>query len=507
VGPWDSLLYGFSICFQPDNLVFCLVGVLVGTLIGVLPGVGPLATISMLLPATFKITPVGAVIMLAGIYYGAMYGGSTTSILVNIPGETASVVTCLDGYQMARQGRAGPALGIAAFGSFIAGTFSVVALMLVAPPLAKAAIKFGPPEYFSLMFMGLVLIVNLAQGSTLKALLMGCVGLVLSLVGIDKVTGFERFTYQYDVLEDGLGLVPIAMGVFGIAEVLINIEESIGKREIFKTKLSNLFPNLKDWKESALPITRGTIFGFLLGVLPGGGHILASFASYAIEKRFSKHPEKFGNGAIEGVAGPESANNAGVGGQFIPMMALGLPTTPVMALMLGALVIFGLQPGPYLMARNPDFFWGVIASMYIGNMMLLVLNLPLIGMWVQVLRIPYPILFPLILLFCLIGTYSISNSRFDVFVLVIFGGIGYLMKKVGLEAAPMLLAMVLGPMLENSLRLSLVMSDRGFMIFVSRPISAVFLALPILLFSFNVIRWARRRNARSLAELPTAGDS
>jgi putative tricarboxylic transport membrane protein len=504
---WDCLLYGFSICLQPANLVFCFTGVVVGTLIGVLPGIGPLATISMLLPATFKMTPVGAIIMLSGIYYGAMYGGSTTSILVNIPGETASVVTCLDGYQMARQGRAGPALGMAAFGSFIAGTFSVLALMLLAPPLAKAAIKFGPPEYFSLMIMGLVLIIYLAHGSMLKALLTGCLGLILSFIGVDYLTGFPRFSYQISVLEDGVGLLPVAMGVFGVAEVLINIEESVGKREIVKTKLSELLPSRKDWKDSAWPIARGSIFGFLLGILPGGGHILASFASYAMEKRFSKHPEKFGKGAIEGVAGPESANNSGVGGQFIPLMALGLPTTPVMALMLGALVIFGLQPGPYLMARNPDLFWGVIASMYIGNIVLVILNLPLIGLWVQVLRVPYPILFPLILLFCLIGTYSMNNSAFDVLVLVIFGGIGYLMRKGRLEAAPMLLAMVLGPMLENALRQSLIMSEGSFMIFLTRPISAFFIMLPIILFTFTIIRWARGPRPRIGAKLPSEDDS
>jgi putative tricarboxylic transport membrane protein len=418
---WHNILYGFSICLDPMNLFYCFVGVFVGTLIGVLPGVGPVATISMLLPATFKMSPVGAIIMLAGIYYGAMYGGSTTSILVNIPGEVASVVTCLDGYQMARQGRAGPALGIAAFGSFIAGTFSVVALTFLAPPLATIAIRFGPPEYFSLMVLGVTMIIYLAHGSMIKALMTACVGLLLSYVGLDNISGYERFTYGIPTLEDGIGLVPVAMGLFGIGEVLINIEESIARREIFRAKLSNLLPTRKDWKDSAMPITRGSVIGFFLGVLPGGGHVLASFASYAIEKRFSKHPQKFGQGAIEGVAGPESANNAGAGGQFIPLLTLGIPASPVMALMLGALVIFGLQPGPLLMTRSPDLFWGVIISMYIGNIMLLVLNLPAIGLWVQVLRIPYPFLFPLILLFCLIGSYSLSNNKYDVLIMVIFG--------------------------------------------------------------------------------------
>ena len=489
---WHNILYGFSVCLDPMNLFYCFVGVFVGTLIGVLPGVGPVATISMLLPATFKMSPVGAIIMLAGIYYGAMYGGSTTSILVNIPGEVASVVTCLDGYQMARKGRAGPALGIAAFGSFIAGTFSVVALTFLAPPLATIAIKFGPPEYFSLMVLGVTMIIYLAHGSMIKALMTACLGLLLSYVGLDNISGFERFTYGFPTLEDGIGLVPVAMGLFGIGEVLINIEESIAKREIFRAKLSNLMPTRRDWKDSAMPITRGSIIGFFLGVLPGGGHVLASFASYAIEKRFSKHPERFGQGAVEGVAGPESANNAGAGGQFIPLLTLGIPASPVMALMLGALVIFGLQPGPLLMTRSPDLFWGVIISMYIGNTMLLVLNLPAIGLWVQVLRIPYPFLFPLILLFCLIGSYSLSNNKYDVLVMVIFGGIGYLMKKVRFEGAPLLLGMVLGLMMEDAMRQSLIMSGGSFQIFISRPISAAFILTALALLAIPIVRGGKK---------------
>ena len=489
---WHNILYGFSVCLDPMNLFYCFVGVFVGTLIGVLPGVGPVATISMLLPATFKMSPVGAIIMLAGIYYGAMYGGSTTSILVNIPGEVASVVTCLDGYQMARKGRAGPALGIAAFGSFIAGTFSVVALTFLAPPLATIAIKFGPPEYFSLMVLGVTMIIYLAHGSMIKALMTACLGLLLSYVGLDNISGFERFTYGFPTLEDGIGLVPVAMGLFGIGEVLINIEESIAKREIFRAKLSNLMPTRKDWRDSAMPITRGSIIGFFLGVLPGGGHVLASFASYAIEKRFSKHPERFGQGAVEGVAGPESANNAGAGGQFIPLLTLGIPASPVMALMLGALVIFGLQPGPLLMTRSPDLFWGVIISMYIGNTMLLVLNLPAIGLWVQVLRIPYPFLFPLILLFCLIGSYSLSNNKYDVLVMVIFGVIGYLMKKVRFEGAPLLLGMVLGLMMEDAMRQSLIMSGGSFHIFISRPISAAFILTALALLAIPIVRGGKK---------------
>ena len=489
---WHNILYGFSICLDPMNLFYCFVGVFVGTLIGVLPGVGPVATISMLLPATFKMSPVGAIIMLAGIYYGAMYGGSTTSILVNIPGEVASVVTCLDGYQMARKGRAGPALGIAAFGSFIAGTFSVVALTFLAPPLSTIAIRFGPPEYFSLMVLGVTMIIYLAHGSMIKALMTACVGLILSYVGLDNISGSERFTYGIPTLEDGIGLVPVAMGLFGIGEVLINIEESIAKRDVFKAKLSNLMPTRKDWKDSAMPITRGSIIGFFLGVLPGGGHVLASFASYAIEKRFAKRPEEFGKGAIEGVAGPESANNAGAGGQFIPLLTLGIPASPVMALMLGALVIFGLQPGPLLMTRSPDLFWGVIISMYIGNIMLLVLNLPAIGLWVQVLRIPYPFLFPLILLFCLIGSYSLSNNKYDVLIMVIFGVIGYLMKKVRFEGAPLLLGMVLGLMMEDAMRQSLIMSGGSFQIFISRPISAAFILAAVALLAIPIVRGGKK---------------
>ncbi len=502
MGYLDSILYGFSICLQPVNLLYCFIGVFVGTLIGVLPGIGPVATISMLLPATFKMDPVGAIIMLAGIYYGAMYGGSTTSILVNIPGEASSVITCLDGYQMARQGRAGPALGISALGSFIAGTFSVIALTFLAPPLAKVALRFGPPEYFSLMILGLALIIYLAHGSMIKALMMACNGLLLSYIGLDNISGYERFTYGLAFLEDGIGFVPVAMGIFGIGEVLYNIEESLGKREIFNTRLSHLMPNLKDWKDSALPIIRGSVLGFFLGVLPGGGGVLSSFTSYAVEKRFSRTPERFGQGAIEGVAGPEAANNAGAGGQFIPLMTLGIPGNPVMALMLGALMIFGLQPGPLLMTRNPELFWGVIVSMYVGNIMLLILNLPLIGLWVRVLRVPYPVLFPLILLFCLIGAYSINNNKFDVLIMVVFGVIGYLMKKFKLEGAPLLLGMVLGLMMEDALRQSLIMARGSFLIFVTRPISAGFIVTALILLTLPLVRWLAGGKTRLAAELP-----
>lgn len=487
-----NLQLAFAVTFQANNLFFCFLGVLIGTLIGVLPGIGPVATISLLLPSTFHITPVSAIIMLAGIYYGAMYGGSTTSILVNIPGEAASVVTCLDGYQMARQGRAGPALGIAAFGSFIAGTLAVIIIMLIAPPLAKFALKFGPPEYFTLMFLGLAVLTYLASGSMLKALMMACVGIFLGTIGTDTISGLERFTYRSYTLMDGLGLVPVIMGLFGIAEVLLNIEQSI-KREIYKTKLSNLLPTLQDWKDSIMAIIRGTFIGFFLGILPGGGAVIASFGAYAVEKRFSKHPEKFGSGAIEGVASPESANNAASQGAFIPLLTLGIPANVVMAILLGALMIHGIKPGPLLMKHHPNLFWGVLGSMYVGNVMLLILNLPLIGIWVKILKIPYPILFPLILLFCLIGSYSLNNNVMEILIMILFGIVGYLMKKFEYEGAPLILAFVLSPLLENALRQSLIMSHGSFAIFLTRPISLVFFIVSILLLVSPLIPGLKKR--------------
>ena len=485
---------GFSVAFAPTNLFYCFLGVLIGTLIGVLPGIGPVGAMSLLLPMTFKASPEAAIIMLAGIYYGAMYGGSTTSILVNIPGEAASVVTCLDGYQMARKGKAGPALGIAAFGSFIAGTLAIVCLMLLAPPLGKFALRFGPPEYFTLMILGLTVLIYLAHGSMLKALLMGAFGIVLGLIGLDSINAAPRFTFGRMELMDGIGLVPIVMGLFGISEVLLNIEQS-SKREVFETKLKGLMPSLRDWKESAGPMARGSVLGFLLGILPGGGAVIASFLSYAVEKRISKHPERFGEGTIEGVAGPEAANNAATGGAFIPLMILGIPPNVVMAMLLGAFMIHGVTPGPLMMTEHPGLFWGVIASMYIGNAMLLVLNLPLIGMWVQILKIPYKILFPLILLFCLIGVYSVGNAVFDIYIMLVFGMLGYLMKKFDYEAAPLVLAFVLGPLMENNLRKSLLMSDGGFSIFLTRPLAAIFLIVALLLLVSPLIPTLRKKRA------------
>jgi putative tricarboxylic transport membrane protein len=417
-----GILTGFGLVFQPANFLYCFIGVFIGTLVGVLPGIGPVGAMSILLPTTFGMTPVAAVIMYAGIYYGAMYGGSTTSILVNIPGEAASVVTCLDGYQMARQGRAGPALGISAFGSFIGGTFSVVALMFFVFPLANAALKFGPPEYFSIIFMSMTVVIYLARGSALKAIMMMFLGLIIATVGVDIFSGVQRFTFHSDTLQDGVGLVPLAMGLFGITEVLCNVEGSLSaEMDILKTKITHLLPNLNDWKRSIGPISRGSILGFFLGLLPGGGALLSSFLSYAVEKKISKHPEEFGRGAIEGVAGPETANNAGAGGSFVPLLSLGIPSNVVMAILLGALMIHGVVPGPNLLSKHPEIFWGTIASMYLGNAMLLVLNLPLIGMWVQVLKVPYRILMPLILLFCLIGAYSLNTNWVELILMIVFG--------------------------------------------------------------------------------------
>ena len=483
---------GFQLAFQPINFMFCFIGVLIGTLVGVLPGLGPVAAMSLLLPVTFNIPPVSAIIVLSGIYYGAMYGGSTTSILVNIPGEAASVVTCLDGYQMALQGRAGPALGIAAFGSFIAGTLSIVGLMFMGPFLAAGALRFGPPEYFAIMILGMTVLTFLSSGPMWKALLMAAFGLFLSTIGMDNVSGIARLSFNIEELLDGIGLVPVVMGLFGISEVMLNVESSM-ERSVFETKIKNILPNLKDWKASLGPIIRGTILGFFLGILPGAGAIISSFASYAVEKKISKHPEKFGTGVIEGVAGPESANNAATGGAFIPLLSLGIPSNAVTALLLGALIIHGIQPGPLLIKEHPDIFWGTVASMYLGNILLLVLNLPLIGIWVKVLKVPYPVLFPLILLFCLIGAYSLNNSITDVIIMNIFGLIGYLFRKFRYEAAPLVLALVLGPMMENSLRQSLLMSGGSPFIFLNRPISSLILIAAFLLLAFPLIPWFSKK--------------
>ena len=492
-----GLTYGLSVSLQPGNLVACFAGVFVGTLIGVLPGIGPTATMSLLLPITFTMSPTASIIMMAGIYYGAMYGGSTTSILVNIPGEAASVVTCIDGYQMARQGRAGPALGISALGSFIAGTFSVLCIMLLAPPLTSVALRFGPPEIFGLLLLGFTMVTYLTAGSKLKAVAMALLGMLLATIGLDPISAAPRFTYGSVTLGDGLGLVPMIMGLFGISEVLLNLGQTV-KREIFETRIKGLLPTREDWKRSAAPIARGSVLGFLLGILPGIGAIIPTFISYALEKRLAREPERFGKGAIEGVAGPEAANNAATGGSMIPLLTLGFAPTVVMAVLLGAFLIHGVQPGPLLIKEHPEIFWGVIASMYVGNAMLLVLNLPLIGLWVQLLRVPYGILFPLILLFCVIGVYSESGNVWDIVVMLGFGVVGLLMKRLGFEAAPLVLAFVLGRMAEESIRQSLLMSSGEFSILLTRPIAATFVAAALLVVVLPAILPPVRRMLRTV---------
>jgi putative tricarboxylic transport membrane protein len=479
-------MYGFHVAFQPDNLLFCATGVLLGTLVGVLPGIGPVGAMALLLPATFKASPTASLIMLAGIWYGSQYGGSTTSILVNIPGEATSVMTCLDGYQMARQGRAGPALAIAAWGSFIAGTFSLIGLILLAVPLAEEALRFGPPEYFSLMCAGLVLLTFMAQKSFLKAIMMALAGILLSTVGLDLISGLPRFTFGIEELVSGISISPMVMGLFGIAEILNNLDDTI-QGGVLSGAIGHLYPSVKDWLQAIGAIVRGTVIGFLLGILPGGGAILSTFVSYAVEKKVSKNPEKFGKGAIEGVAAPESANNAAAESALIPLLSLGLPPNVNMAMLFSALVIHGIQPGPLLIKNHPDIFWGLIASMYIGNMLLVVLNLPLVGIWVKVLKIPVKILVPLILLFCLIGAYSINGVIFDVYVMVFFGVIGYLSRKFAYEIAPLVLAFVLGRRLEQALRQSLLISQGSFTIFFTSPISAIGLGIAVLLLITSVI--------------------
>jgi putative tricarboxylic transport membrane protein len=500
---FHGLTYGLSVSLQPSNLGACFIGVFVGTLIGVLPGIGPVATMSLLLPVTFAMSPTASIIMMAGIYYGAMYGGSTTSILVNIPGEAASVVTCIDGYQMARQGRAGPALGISALGSFIAGTLSVLGIMLLAPPLTSVALRFGPPEIFGLLLLGFTMVTYLTAGSKLKAVAMALLGMLLGTVGLDPISASPRFTYGSVTLGDGLGLVPIIMGLFGISEVLLNIGQGV-KQEVFDTRIKGLMPTREDWRRSAGPIARGSVLGFLLGILPGIGAIIPTFISYALEKRIARQPERFGRGAIEGVAGPEAANNAATGGSMIPLLTLGIAPNVVMAVLFGAFLIHGVQPGPLLIKEHPEIFWGVITSMYVGNVMLLVLNLPLIGLWVQLLRVPYGILFPLILLFCVIGVYSESANVWDIVVMLAFGVIGLLMKRFGFEAAPLVLAFVLGRMAEESIRQSLLMSSGRFSILLTRPIATVFVVAALSVVALPMILPPVRRMLRTVPPDDTA---
>jgi len=466
----DNLALGFSTALTLQNLIYCFLGVLLGTMIGVLPGLGPIATIAMLLPATYALPPIAALIMLAGIYYGAQYGGSTTAILVNIPGESSSVVTAIDGYQMARRGRAGVALFTAGFGSFFAGCVATLVLAAFAAPLAQVAFKFGPAEYFSLMVLGLIGAVVLASGSLIKAIGMIILGLLLGLVGTDVNSGAARYSFEIPELTDGIGFVTIAMGVFGFAEIMSNLEQK-EKRETFMDKITSLWPSKQDFKRMMPSILRGTGIGSILGVLPGGGAALASFAAYSIEKKTSKYSDEFGKGAIEGVAGPESANNAASQTSFIPLLTLGIPPNAVMALMVGAMTIHNIQPGPQVMTSNPALFWGLIASMWIGNLMLIILNLPLIGVWVKMLTIPYRHLYPAILVFCCIGVYTVNNTNFDIFMTAIFGIVGYLFFKLGCEAPPLLLGFVLGPMMEENFRRALLLARGDFTVFFTRPLS------------------------------------
>ena len=491
-----NLALGLSVAGTLQNLCWCLVGALVGTAVGVLPGVGPVATMALLLPATFLLPPEGALIMLAGIYYGAQYGGSTTAILINLPGESSSVVTALDGYQMARQGRAGPALAVAALGSFFAGTVATILIALAAPPLTALAQQFAPADYFSLMTLGLVFAIVLASGSVIKAIGMIFLGMLLGLVGTDVNTGNTRFTFGIDDLFDGIGFVPLAMGVFGIAEIISNLTNT-ERRDLVSSKVSNLWPSAEDFRRSIGPVLRGTILGSLLGILPGGGAVLASFSAYTMEKKFSKTPEKFGTGMIEGVAGPESANNAAAQTSFIPMLTLGIPSNAVMAMMIGGMMIHGIIPGPQVMEQKPGLFWGMIVSMWFGNLMLVVLNLPLIGIWVWMLRVPYRLLSIAILFFCCIGVYSLNNSGSEVLFIAFFGIFGYLLMKLGCEPAPLLLGFLLGPMMETYLRRAMLLSRGDPWIFLQRPLSLSFLLLAVVLLAFVIAPNVRK--ARELA--------
>ncbi|MEN9794354.1 MAG: hypothetical protein RJA17_894 [Pseudomonadota bacterium] len=493
----NNLAIGIETAFTLQNLMWCFLGVLLGTLIGVLPGIGPLATIAILLPITYKMAdPSTALIMLAGIYYGSQYGGSTTAILVNLPGESASVVTTLDGYQMARRGKAGLALATAALGSFFAGTVATFLIAAFAPPLAEIAFKFGPAEYFSLMVMGLIAAVVLAHGSFIKALAMVLLGLLLGLIGTDVNSGAARFTFGVPELIDGIDFAVIAMGLFGFSEIIYNLKAQEA-RELLKEKVTDLVPSRADVKRAAPAVLRGTALGSLLGILPGGGGILSSFASYAIEKKISKHPEEFGKGAIEGVAGPESANNAGAQTSFIPMLTLGIPTTPVMALMIAAMMIHNIQPGPQVMTSNPSLFWGLIVSMWVGNFFLVILNLPLIGMWIKLLQVPYRLLYPAILLFCCIGAYSLNNNVWDVIMIIPFAILGYYFKKWKCEPAPLLLGFILGEMMEEYLRRALTLSRGDWGVLFDRPLSATLLAITALLILLMLLPSIRKKREQA----------
>jgi putative tricarboxylic transport membrane protein len=483
---------GFAVALTPINLLYCLIGVAVGTAIGVLPGIGPVTTVAMLVPLTFGMNPTAALIMLAGIYYGSQYGGSTTAILINTPGESSSIMTCLDGYQMTRQGRAGPALGMAAIGSFVAGTVSVVLLMLLARPLIRVALEFGPAEYFAIMVLGLLTLGGLTGESVAKGLLMGVFGLLLGTVGGDPLTGTPRFTFGVPSLLDGLEFLPVTMGLFAVAEVLSSASRLLMPGPA-TPKIRGLFPSRADWYACRWTLPRSTLIGFVVGVLPGAGATLASILAYLVEKRVSRHPERFGTGVIEGVAAPETANNAASGGAMVPLLTLGVPGSGTTAVMLGALMLWGIRPGPLLFEKSPDLVWGLIASMYIGNLVLLVLNLPLVGLWVQLLRVPPRILLPMILLFCMTGTYAVGGNLFDLWIMVVFGILGGLLQRYGYPVAPIVLGLILGPMLETHFRRALIVSRGDYSIFLQRPIAAALLAIAIVYLFLPLLTWAWRR--------------
>jgi len=495
----EGLLGGFAVALTPVNLLWAFIGCLLGTAVGVLPGLGPAATISLLLPVVYQLgSPATAIIFLAGIYYGAMYGGSTTSILLNLPGEAASVVTAIDGYKMAQKGRGGSALAIAAIGSFIAGTIGVIGLQIAAPPLAEWALKFGPPEYFALTLVGLLLAVFLSGASLAKGLITLCLGLILASVGLDPVTGRVRFTMGITGLESGFDFVTLAMGIFGLGEIFYSLEETM-EATLVTDKIGRIWPTMKEWAEARWAVIRGSIIGFFVGILPGGGAVLASLTSYALEKRLSKHPEEFGEGAIAGVAGPESANNAASTSSFIPLLTLGIPGNASIAMIYAALLIQGVTPGPFLMTEHPDVFWGVVASMYIGNVILVALNLPLVGMWVQLLRVPFSYLAPVVVLFTTVGVYSVAMSNFDLFTLLFFGLLGYALRKHDFEPGPLPMAFVLAPMIENSMRQSLLMSHGSLAIFVTRPISATLIGIFVVMVIIQVIGIVRKKAAKPAA--------
>jgi putative tricarboxylic transport membrane protein len=505
VGPLEGLAYGFSIALTPANLFACFVGVVVGTVVGMLPGIGPVGAMALLLPSTFALHPATALIMLAGIYYGAMYGGSTTSILVNVPGEAGSVVTLLDGYQMTRRGRAGAALAIAAVGSFVAGTIGVVGIMLAAGWLADLAIQFGPPEYFAITLGGILLLSRLSGGSLVHAFGMVAIGLALGTVGMDSISALRRFTFGSVQLAQGIDLVPVIMGLYGVAEVLLLAEEGITRAQVATVRLRELFPTRQEWRQSAAPIARGSVVGFLTGLVPGPAAVLSTFIAYELEKKVSRTPERFGHGAVEGVAGPEAANNAATAGAMVPLLSLGIPFSPATAILLGALVIHGLQPGPLMISQRPEVFWGFIASMYIGNAMLLVLNLPLVGIFVSVLRLPQHVLGTLVLLLCLVGAFSLNNSVLDLWVLAVFGVFGYALRKLRVDPSPLVVALVLGPMMEKTLRQALFITRGSVLDLVARPLTASILVVTLVAFlAPPLIRFVRRRRALAVRVVPEA---